>query len=134
MKTIKLDVEPTSRTDLLCVRCGGFRTEYEVRGSDHVGVHTRCLRERPTRTERALEEVRRELGEEAPKARRRPPSPVMSGGVEVTSLAEGAFPTPRHTAAISADGTMAVTDEYGEPVPFEVRPITFEVDPFDLTD
>ena len=49
-------------------------------------------------------------------------------------LAEGAFPTPRHTAAISADGTMAVTDEYGEPVPFEVRPITFEVDPFDLTD
>jgi len=104
MKTIKLDVEPTSRTDLLCVRCGGFRTEYEVRGSDHVGVHTRCLRERPTRTERALEEVRRKLGEEAPKA------------------------------AISADGTMAVTDEYGEPVPFEVRPITFEVDPFDLTD
>lgn len=45
MKTIKIEVEETSRTDLLCVRCGGFRTEFAVRESDHVGVHTRCLRE-----------------------------------------------------------------------------------------
>ncbi len=45
MKTIKIEIEETSRTDLLCVRCGGFRTEFAVRESDHVGVHKRCLRE-----------------------------------------------------------------------------------------
>jgi hypothetical protein len=50
-KTMTLCVAPTSRTDLLCVVCGGFRTELAivaaaggVDGDAHAGVHRKCLR------------------------------------------------------------------------------------------
>jgi len=52
MKRIKVEIEETERTDLLCLRCGGFRAEYVVHGSDHVGVHKRCLREARPETAR----------------------------------------------------------------------------------
>jgi hypothetical protein len=71
VKTIKIEIEETDRTDFLCVRCGGFRTEYAVRGSEHVGVHTRCLREaraqsavRSEHTKTMVDAVKIDLDEE----------------------------------------------------------------------
>jgi hypothetical protein len=87
VKTIKLDIEPTSRTDLLCARCGGFRTEFIVRGSDHVGVHKRCLRE----------------AREAPKARPRPPIYPLSDCVVVTEGAVVKGPMQRPTRVSSRE-------------------------------
>lgn len=46
---IRIRAVPTTRTDLICVRCGCFRTQFAivpVPGSEeHVGVHKGCLLE-----------------------------------------------------------------------------------------
>lgn len=34
-------VGKTSRTDLICIACGGFRTELAI--SDWVGIHKKCV-------------------------------------------------------------------------------------------
>jgi hypothetical protein len=156
VKTIKIEVEPTDRTDLLCVRCGGFRTELAVRGSDHVGVHARCVRERteapkarprppafeldeeegpmvkgpvqrPTRvrSRKDFEKVFGKVGDGVAHYIERPQLPpsglhVTGNGFEATSLAVGAFKPPTATAHVTADGRIHVTDQDGEPVPFEL--------------
>lgn len=47
MKMIKIQLEKTSRTDLICVSCGGFVTEYAiVRGGGfepNAGIHRSCI-------------------------------------------------------------------------------------------
>lgn len=53
MKTARVQLVPTRRTDLVCMSCGSFRTELAVVpvGGDttrettdsHVGVHRACL-------------------------------------------------------------------------------------------
>ncbi len=53
MKTARVQLAPTRRTDLVCMSCGRFRTEFAVVpvGGDatreatdsHVGVHRACL-------------------------------------------------------------------------------------------
>lgn len=48
MKTLKVRLEKTTRTDLVCIGCGGFRTEYAivsgvVEGESVAGVHRDCI-------------------------------------------------------------------------------------------
>jgi hypothetical protein len=53
MKTARVQLVPTRRTDLVCMSCGRFRTEFAVVpiGGDttretidsHVGVHRACV-------------------------------------------------------------------------------------------
>ena len=52
MRNVKVRLERVTRTDLLCLVCGSFRTEWGVgAGSDgsdgehemQAGVHTRCI-------------------------------------------------------------------------------------------
>lgn len=45
---VRIFVTPTGRTDLVCIACGGFRTEYELQtnaqsGVAQAGVHSRCI-------------------------------------------------------------------------------------------
>lgn len=46
-RALKVMVQRTKRTDLTCMACGRFRTEYEVvvagGGEPHAGVHTACM-------------------------------------------------------------------------------------------
>ena len=44
----------------------------------------------------------------------------------MTSLAEGAFPTPSATVTVTADDIVRVINEHGEPIPFELVPIEDE--------
>ena len=48
MKSIRLALTKTDRTDLMCVCCGGFRTEFAAHGPDssnpQVGIHKRCAK------------------------------------------------------------------------------------------
>lgn len=45
--TIRVRFVPTTRTDLICVACGGFNTDLAVEaatGREHqAGVHKRCV-------------------------------------------------------------------------------------------
>lgn len=53
MKTARVQLAPTRRTDLVCMSCGRFRTEFAVvpiggdttreANDSHVGVHRACL-------------------------------------------------------------------------------------------
>lgn len=46
MKTLKVRLEKTTRTDLICIGCGGFRTEFAVVTKGDfvaVGVHRACI-------------------------------------------------------------------------------------------
>jgi hypothetical protein len=123
MKTIKIEIVPTDRTDLLCIRCGMFRTDYAVQPSpgaeQHVGVHAACLRE--ARGQSAVRSHYIERPQLPPSGLR-----VAGDGLEVTSLADGAFPTPSATATVTADGVVRVINEYGEPIPFKLVPVEDE--------
>jgi hypothetical protein len=48
MKYLRVRLEPTSRTDLMCLSCGGFRTQLLVVPGPglepQVGVHKACLK------------------------------------------------------------------------------------------
>lgn len=46
MKALKVQIEKTTRTDLMCIACGGFRTEFAIvpEGFDPcAGVHRACI-------------------------------------------------------------------------------------------
>jgi hypothetical protein len=46
MKTLKVRLEKTSRTDLVCIACGQFRTEFAImtaESSSEAGVHRECI-------------------------------------------------------------------------------------------
>lgn len=98
--TYKVELVHTTRTDLICIRCGGFRTELAVvpaPGCDeHVGMHKACARG----------------GKRG-----------VSVPVKVTSLAEGRFPTPRLDITVDAAGHVSAVNEYGEEVGFTLVPI-----------
>ena len=43
---LTIRIEPTQRTDLLCIHCNMFRTENRIvgqEGDDWFGVHTACI-------------------------------------------------------------------------------------------
>jgi len=46
-RNVTFRLEPTTRTDLVCVACGGFRTEYAVAladgGESQAGAHAGCV-------------------------------------------------------------------------------------------
>lgn len=48
MKYLRVKLEPTDRTDLMCVACGGFRTQFLIvpgPGSEpQAGVHRKCTK------------------------------------------------------------------------------------------
>lgn len=48
MKSIRLTLTKTDRTDLMCIECGGFRTDFAVHGPDNsnpqVGIHKVCAK------------------------------------------------------------------------------------------
>lgn len=44
MKMIKVKLEKTSRTDLICISCGGFLTDYAIAVFEPVaGIHRDCI-------------------------------------------------------------------------------------------
>lgn len=45
-KTLTVRLEKTTRTDLLCIICGCFRTDAAIVGSEFAGVHRRCIARR----------------------------------------------------------------------------------------
>ena len=42
-KHLRLLLTPTDRTDLMCIACGGFRTELSL-PEEHAGIHKRCIK------------------------------------------------------------------------------------------
>jgi hypothetical protein len=47
-RAIRVELAPTTRTDLVCIACGLFQTEYEIvvpglEGDPQAGCHTHCL-------------------------------------------------------------------------------------------
>jgi hypothetical protein len=45
MKYLKVQLVRTTRTDVMCIACGMFRSEFEVcnGGEAEVGVHRKCI-------------------------------------------------------------------------------------------
>lgn len=118
MKRRRLTVQlaPTTRTDLMCIYCGGFRTEYAVvpvvAGADEqAGVHVVCMRgKRSPVTMRAQADgmaeqrsARRNVRTLAEKAAEKL-APLIDGSYEVAAAnMMRAFDEAEHKAALKVE-------------------------------
>lgn len=113
-KRIRIVLEKTTRTDLICIACGVFRTEYAIasaHGEAQAGVHTRCLGALGKRAPREREEA------PAPTREHRPPAVQVINGAIVLDHGNGrrSITLPKaaeHVTILERDPTREVEEAF----------------------